>query len=404
MSTGEVRALPDVERALAWVVAGFDLLYAATLSVNLVRFAQRTPAVDVVLVLLLVLGPLALAGVQALRGRATRPMWTASAACYLIAIATWPLFLTAPLDVDRPSWLAAMLIPATLQVLMAARSMLVTSLFTAAVSVYLASVGALLGGLRVSTVVTQALMIAPFALILAAVVTIVRGAARRAAAAHRMALQEVAAARFEDVTEAERVRTDALVHDTILTTLLQAASAERDDETERARRMAANALRVIAHVSRARELGSGVRLRAAVTAHEHRLEPAIRSFEIVLDDPDLEDLLLPAEAADALLTAMTEAMDNSVRHAEADHRTVRLRALGLDGVRVDVDDDGRGFDYPAAAGDGIRDRIMTPMLLVEGRAELASQPGDGTSVRLSWGSVTVADVRPIEDRVRAVTP
>jgi signal transduction histidine kinase len=166
--------------------------------------------------------------------------------------------------------------------------------------------------------------------------------------------------------------------------------------------MAQNALRVIAHVSRAGDLGAGVRFSSAISAHEHELDPAIRSFEIVLDDARLEDLLLPADAADALLVAMTEAMDNSVRHSEAARRIVHLRALGPDGVWIAIDDDGRGFDYPAAAGVGIRDRIVTPMLSIEGRAELSSAVGSGTKVRLSWGSVSVADVRTIEARVRGV--
>lgn len=404
MSADRLRALPDVERSLAWIVTGFNLLYAMTLSVNLVQFAQTTPIVGVCFIVPLVIGPLILTAVLAALRRVTRPIWSFSLCCYTVAILAWPLFLRAPLDASHPSWLAAMLIPASLLARMAMRPIWLTTGTTVAAAVYLAFVEHLEGGLATSVVLTESLRIAPFGLLLAGVVTVVRRTARRAREAQRAALQEIAAARFEDVTEAERVRTDALVHDTILTTLLQAAAAEQDAETDRAKRMAENALRVIAHVNRTRDLGAGVLLRVAVSAHERDLDPAIRSFDIVLDDHQLEDLLLPSDAAHALLVAMSEAMDNSVRHTHAGRRVARLRPLGPDGVRIDVDDDGSGFDYPARSGTGIRDRIITPMLAIEGRADLTTSRGNGTSVHLSWGSVSIADVRPVDARLRGIKP
>ena len=68
----------------------------------------------------------------------------------------------------------------------------------------------------------------------------------------------------------------------------------------------------------------------------------------------------------------------------------------------DHDDDGRGFAYPAPTGAGIRDRIVVPMLTVEGRAEVDTAFGHGTTVRLTWGSVSVADVRSVEARLTEV--
>lgn len=400
--TDGLRPLPDVERALGWIVAGFNLMYALTAGVGFVEFAQSTPSLGVALITALVAVPLVLVAALAVFKRVSRPAWGASIGCYATAILSWSMFVSAPLDASRPGWLTAMLIPAILQALMATRSMLLTALITGGLVGTLAAVQVLAGGLQLAVVAAAALMIAPFGLMLAAVVTVVRRTARRAGRALQTTLQEVAVARFDDVTETERVRTDALVHDTVLTTLLQAASAENGEETDRAARMAENALRVIAHVTRAGSLGGGVRLRSAVSAHEHRLDPSIRSFDIVLDDHQLEDLLLPADAANALLVAMTEAMDNSVRHADAKRRSVHLRPLGPDGVRIEVDDDGRGFDYPTVAGAGIRTRIINSMLSVEGRAQLTSALGNGTSVHLSWGSVSLTDVRSIESRLREV--
>ena len=310
MKADELRPLPDVERSLGWIVGGFNLLYALTAGVGYAEFARTTPAMGVVGITVLIVLPLLVDAALAAFRRVTRTVWGLSALGYTAAVLVWPLCIALPLDTSAPSWLLAMLIPTVLQALMATRSVPVTALVTLGLVGALAFAETVRGGVPLPTMLVESLMIAPFGLLLAVVVTLVRRAADRTRRAQQATLQEVASARFDDVTEGERVRTDALVHDTILTTLLQAASAEQEDETDRARRMAENALRVIAHVSRTRDLGAGVRLRSAVTAHEHHLDPVIRSFDIVLEDHRLEDLLLPADAADALLVAMTEAMDN----------------------------------------------------------------------------------------------
>jgi two-component sensor histidine kinase len=398
-SATDLRPLPDVERALGWIVAGFNLLYILTASTGYSRFVLSTPVAGAAAITTLVVLPVVVASALAVFRRVSRSIWVMSVAGYLAASVLWPLCVSRPLDASDPSWVVAMLIPAVLQAVMATRSIPATGIVLVGLAAVLFVGATAAGHLPPTTALTHILMIAPFGMLLAVIVSLVRTVAKRTRAAQEASLREVVAARFDDVTETERIRTDALVHDTILTTLLQAASVESAEEAERAHRMAENAIRVIAHVSRSSGLGAGVRLRAAVSAHEQHLDPAIRSFEIILDDLGLEDLLLPADAADALLVAMTEAMDNSVRHAAADHRVVHLRPLGPDGVRIEVEDDGRGFDYPTVAGAGIRDRIITPVVTVEGRAELRSIIGSGTSVRLSWGSVSLSDVRTIDARL-----
>ena len=57
-------------------------------------------------------------------------------------------------------------------------------------------------------------------------------------------------------------------------------------------------------------------------------------------------LWLAPEPAEPFV-AMTEAMNNSVRHAHATHRTVRLRPLGPDGVRIVVGDALALIDQPS---------------------------------------------------------
>ena len=84
-----------------------------------------------------------------------------------------------------------------------------------------------------------------------------------------------------------------------------------------------------------------------------------------------------------VLRIVGEALTNARRHAEAERVRVRVRGSS-DGLRVEVSDDGRGFDSasPAAPAHrgitGMRERAE----LLNGRLEIHSEPGVGTRVRL----------------------
>jgi signal transduction histidine kinase len=82
-----------------------------------------------------------------------------------------------------------------------------------------------------------------------------------------------------------------------------------------------------------------------------------------------------------------EALTNAVKHAAADRVTVRVRGPrdgpgGGDSVRIEVVDDGvGGVDGIGSSGgsglEGLRDRVAA----LEGRLEVVSRPGEGTTVR-----------------------
>ncbi len=89
-----------------------------------------------------------------------------------------------------------------------------------------------------------------------------------------------------------------------------------------------------------------------------------------------------------------EAMHNVARHSGATHVWLRL-ARGEGELRMEVQDNGRGFDPTAIAvkGDGrglglagMRERAS----LIGGQLEIESQPGQGTTirVRIPWPSLT----------------
>lgn len=105
--------------------------------------------------------------------------------------------------------------------------------------------------------------------------------------------------------------------------------------------------------------------------------PRLRYAE---DDPPV----LPLTHQAVVLRVAQEALHNAVRHAEAKEITVSLAQTQTHGVRLDVRDDGAGFDVDATVRAGrslglrsMRDRACS----VRGRTTITSSPA-GTLVRL----------------------
>src|SRR5690606_18590734 len=103
-------------------------------------------------------------------------------------------------------------------------------------------------------------------------------------------------------------------------------------------------------------------------------------------------LSLPMEAAQVLGAALTEAVRNSVRHADIPGRRVRRGVsitIATGAVRVVLSDDGAGFDPARVPADrmGVAGSIQGRMLsLPGGTAFVESAPGKGTVVTLMWSA------------------
>ena len=183
----------------------------------------------------------------------------------------------------------------------------------------------------------------------------------------------------------ERERFDALIHDDVMSTLLAAA---------RAGNSAALTVQSAAALTRLDRLRSGIAstepvgfdsflayLRSALTeVDDHVVMDAPRAAE-----PNAS--ALPMDAVRALSASAAEALRNSVRHAGEDaEREVRVR-VGADSVRIDVRDDGHGFDPKSVAPHrlGLAVSIDGRMRqLPGGSADVVSEPGRGTSVTLTY--------------------
>jgi signal transduction histidine kinase len=191
----------------------------------------------------------------------------------------------------------------------------------------------------------------------------------------RLGTERVARARSE-----ERSEVAAHLHDSVLQTL--ALIQKRSDDPEQVARLARRQERDL------REWLSDDQ----PTRPDERLADALRAAAAEIEDSHgtpIEAIVVGDTALDermgALVGAAREALTNAAKFA-SDGGPVRLYAEIDDGdARVFIDDRGPGFDPDAIPSDrrGVRESIIGRMKRYGGRAEIRSEPGDGTEVELS---------------------
>jgi signal transduction histidine kinase len=191
----------------------------------------------------------------------------------------------------------------------------------------------------------------------------------------RLGAERVARARAD-----ERAEVAAHLHDSVLQTL--ALIQKRSDEPDQVARLARRQERDLREwlsddvPSRPDERLADA-LRAAAAEIEDAHGTPIEA--IVVGDTDLDDRF------EALVGASREALTNAVKFA-SEGGPVRLYAEIDDGLaRVFVDDRGPGFDTAKipARRRGVRESIIGRMERFGGRAEIRSEPGEGTEVELT---------------------
>ncbi|QXN89559.1 ATP-binding protein [Nocardia iowensis] len=189
----------------------------------------------------------------------------------------------------------------------------------------------------------------------------------------------------------ERARFAALIHDAVLSTLLDASRAGTDSPV--LRRQAERTLEQLdecrvgeVEPNRLDAQSATGFLRSAV----HEVNPGIRFT--ARRWAGFDDLRLPVDAAGTIAAALTEAVRNSLRHATVPGREVQRSVtvtISAGGIRVVFRDDGAGFDLSQVPADrlGISVSILGRMRQLAGGAGFVeSQPGEGTTVTLVWGS------------------
>ncbi|MFF1633583.1 sensor histidine kinase [Leifsonia sp. NPDC058248] len=313
------------------------------------------------------------------------------AVAYFFAIVTWPLLAVDPDAIGPKPWVWFLCSVFTAFAAVAFPLWLATA-YTFITPIAYGVIRALPSGGGVGAEIAG--LDALYAIILGGVILVIIAMLRQAAsavdAAQSQALAKYANAVRQHATEVERVQVDAIVHDSVLTTLLSAASARTPEAKELAARMASDA---IGHLHAAEASSPEDQSLVGLDRLSERIFTAANAFSspFDLDVRDVEVHTLPVNVAEAVYSATVQAMVNSMQHAGGGDvpRTLSIRGGSpLATVHIVVHDDGRGFDAREVPAErlGLRVSIRERLSKVGGHARIESAVGEGTTVTILWPS------------------
>ncbi|HEY4226625.1 MAG TPA: ATP-binding protein [Pseudolysinimonas sp.] len=373
-----------VESAIARSTAGVGVVFFAQSLPTLLGDFGKTEALWSLLSVAFIVAGLLFTVLASIARRLVRVSMVTFGVLFLGVLVSWPFAVQHP-SPDSP-WIYFLITVATamaavgLSVSWAAAYLVLIPLVYAIIR--LTPAGGGLTPLKVSLDSIYALILGGAILV---IITMLRAAATAVDAAQATALEGYAHAVRAHAMEAERVRVDAIVHDSVLTTLLYAARADTPEARRLAVTMASNAVGHLRDAALASpDDGSAVRVSAVALTTRAAVEELEGGFEVTATR--LGTRSIPAAAAEAVRAAALQAAVNSVNHAgDGVTRTMRMTAYHA-GIQIVVADDGRGFDPSQVASErlGLRVSIQERVANVGGTAEVESAPGAGTTVVIRW--------------------
>lgn len=210
-------------------------------------------------------------------------------------------------------------------------------------------------------------------------------AAKVDTANHSASLAAIELAKSDAIVR-ERDRVDALVHDSVLTTLLLAANAQTTDQEKEAELLAKAAIAKLQTASSSTVPEETISISSLFTALQFAVDR--QAPEVSVDIENASDFEIPGEVAAALTESTLQALANSLHHAgTAAKRQVLLRGTKA-GIKVVVKDNGKGFRPSRIPKNrlGLKLSIIGRMKSVDGRVFIDSKIGVGTNVVIEWGS------------------
>jgi signal transduction histidine kinase len=244
---------------------------------------------------------------------------------------------------------------------------------------------------------TDAWLLVVETIVAAGLVAVIRGGARQADAIVAAGLETERQIRAEEARRADEREQHRQLHDTVLSTLTMVAAGAFAEPSPALTTQAHRDLRVLqglagipgAAAAPAASAAPGTPAVPGGLAPLTDLGPKLERAAVSTDDLavrlKLVPVTLPSPVADQLAACVGEALRNVEQHAGTGQAEVTVTG-GAGWAVVEITDHGRGFD-PAATPPsrrGIRESITGRMLAAGGRAAIASRPGAGTTVTVSW--------------------
>jgi signal transduction histidine kinase len=229
---------------------------------------------------------------------------------------------------------------------------------------------------------TDAWLLVVETIVAAGLIAVVRGGGRQADAIVAASLETERQIRVEEARRADEREQHRQLHDTILSTLTMVAAGAFAGPSAALTAQAARDVRVLQGLAGAPAAPGGL---APLTDLRPKLQHAAAAAADLAVRLKLVPVTLPSPVADQLVACVGEALRNVEQHAGTGEAEVIVSG-GAGWAVVKITDHGRGFD-PAATPPsrrGIRESITGRMLAAGGQAAIASRPGAGTTVTVSW--------------------
>ena len=228
-------------------------------------------------------------------------------------------------------------------------------------------------------------------IVAAGLVAVIRGGARQADTIVAAGLATERQIRAEEARRADEREQHRQLHDTVLSTLTMVAAGAFAEPSPALTAQADRDLRVLQGLAGAPAAPAAPAVPAAPggLAPLTDLRPKLERAAVTTDDLavrlKLVPAMLPSPVVDQLAACVGEALRNVERHAGTGQAEVTVTG-GAGWAVVEITDRGRGFDTAATPPSrrGIRESITGRMLAAGGRAAIASRPGAGTTVTVSW--------------------
>ncbi|AEF41301.1 sensor histidine kinase [Hoyosella subflava] len=223
-----------------------------------------------------------------------------------------------------------------------------------------------------------------FSLLFAAAVFALVRSGRLLDATARAARVQAVQTSVTEARTAERRRVNALIHDGVMATLIAAA------RTQNCAELARQASSSLGELKRAREDDGHIE---AMSPHQFltSLRATVSEIEdsarlVVTTEPQGHMVQIPAHVTQAFSAGVAESLRNVQRHAGLG-ANCEVRALVGPGIRVDVVDDGAGFETKSVPAHrlGLRGSIRDRFAQLEGGSSyVESARGRGTLVSMRW--------------------
>jgi hypothetical protein len=387
-------SLKQVDSIISRAVGIFGIVFGAqAVPVLLGQIDQANP-VWIRVAVTAVFASLIAALLASIVQRGVRLAHGTAAVIYLVTLITWPFAITDPGAVTAENhWLYLLLTVGAATAAIAFPTRVATTYLVLTPAIYgivrLTPAGGSVDPLKDLFDVVYALILGGAVIIIA---RMLRQAASNVDSAQATALDRYGHAVRQHATEVERVEVDAIVHDSVLTTLLTAARAYTPEAMALSATNAGNAIEHL-HAAALVEPDDGTTVRLVDVAQRIREAAETMTPALVIEVADVGPRTMPVQAAEAVYSAAMQAMVNSFQHAGRKtglERWLAISGTSAAGIEVQVGDTGVGFDLASVPTErlGVRVSIIERVAGAGGAARIESTKGSGTIVTVRWPAPT----------------